>query len=111
MKDKEFIELKDIAQLEPLSGFRVKFIHSSNMTFAYWKIKANAVLPEHHHVHEQVAMVTKGELELTISGTTRIVRPGTIAVIPSGAVHSGKAITACEVTDVFYPVREDYRNK
>jgi quercetin dioxygenase-like cupin family protein len=81
------------------------------MTFAYWKIKANAVLPEHKHVREQVAMITNGELELTVNGTTRILHPGIIAVIPSNAVHSGKAITDCEITDVFYPVREDCRNK
>ena len=33
---------------------------------------------------------------------------GMIATIPSHAVHSGKAITKCELIDTFCPVREDY---
>ena len=105
----EFIELKDIKQLEPLSGFKVKFVHSANMTFAYWEVKANAILPEHKHPHEQVSMVTKGQFELTINGKSKILQPGSVAVIPSNAPHSAVAITDCEITDVFYPIREDYK--
>ena len=56
-------------------------------------------------------MVTKGEFELTINCETRILRPGNIAVIPSDVLHSAKAITDCEITDVFYPIREDYKNR
>ena len=29
-------------------------------------------------------------------------------MIPSNATHSGRAITACRILDVFYPLREDY---
>ena len=34
---------------------------------------------------------------------------GEVAVIPSGAVHSGRALTQCRFLDVFHPVREDYK--
>ncbi len=106
---KNFIELKDIPQQEPLPGLKVRFVHSEKMTLAYWEISEGAILPEHHHVHEQVATVTKGELELTINGHSQILKSGMVAVIPSQAIHSATAITYCEVTDVFYPVREDYK--
>jgi len=53
--------------------------------------------------------VTKGELELTIDQETRIMKAGMVAVIPSNTNHSARAITKVEVTDVFYPVREDYK--
>jgi len=105
----EFIDLKNIQQLEPLSGFRVKFVHSANMTFAFWEIKANSILPEHKHVQEQVSMVTKGEFELTMNGKSKILQPGIVTIIHSNALHSAKAITDCEITDVFYPIREDYK--
>jgi quercetin dioxygenase-like cupin family protein len=35
-------------------------------------------------------------------------KTGSVAVIPSNARHSGKAVTACRILDVFYPLREDY---
>lgn len=32
-----------------------------------------------------------------------------IAIIPSNIPHSAKALTACKVTDIFSPVRKDYK--
>ncbi|MGV3492057.1 MAG: cupin domain-containing protein [Devosia sp.] len=90
-------------------GFHGRFIHSGRMTFARWRIDAGAVLPEHHHEHEQVAMVLGGEIELTVDGVTQRVKAGGVLVIPPNAVHSGRAITAVDVIDAFAPVREDYR--
>jgi quercetin dioxygenase-like cupin family protein len=98
-------------KIEPktiIPGFRARFVHSANMTFALWDIDAGGALPDHSHPHEQVVHQLYGELELTIDGVTTILRPGTVAVIPPNAVHSGRALTACHVMDVFYPLREDY---
>jgi len=103
--------LFDWNKIEPrtvIPGFRAKFVHSANMTFALWDIDAGAALPEHSHPHEQVVHQLEGELELTIEGVTAVLRPGNVATIPSHAVHSGRALTACRVMDTFYPLREDY---
>ncbi len=106
----KILELKDVTPKEPFKDCEVKFIHSENVSLAFWKIKSNGVLPEHSHIHEQVTVVTKGELELTMQGKTQILVPGMVAIIPSNVRHLAKAITDCELTDVFYPIREDYRN-
>lgn len=104
-----FIHLSDIEARELLPGFSVKFIHTEKMTLAYWDIKAGSILPEHNHPHEQVAaQVISGEFELTLEGESKVMKAGDIAVIPSNAVHSGRAITDCQLLDVFSPVREDY---
>jgi len=104
-----FLNLNDIASKELLPGFSVKMVHTEKMTLAYWDIKAGSVLPEHSHPHEQVAaQVIAGEFELTLSGETKVMTSGDVAVIPSNAIHSGKAITDCQLLDVFSPVREDY---
>lgn len=79
------------------------------MTVTRWSVEAGAEFPEHAHPHEQISIVLDGEFALTIDGETRVLRPGHIALIPSGAVHSGHAVTECELLDVFSPVREDYR--
>ena len=101
------IDLQTIQQTEPVEGYRVRFVQ--NMTLAFWEVKAGAALPEHAHPHEQVSVVTKGCFELTIEGKQKTMQPGLVAVIPSHAQHSGKAITDCEIIDTFYPVREDYQ--
>jgi quercetin dioxygenase-like cupin family protein len=79
------------------------------MTSVYWSIQAGCELPAHAHPHEQVAHLLEGEFELVINGESQILKPGMVAVIPSHAVHSGRAISACRILDVFHPVREDYR--
>lgn len=104
-----YVDINSIKLQEPLPGLKVRFVHSKNMTLAFWQIDEGAVLPNHNHPHEQVSMVTKGEFELTIDSDTQVVKPGMVAVIPSNAFHSAKALTYCEVTDVFYPIREDYK--
>ena len=104
-----FLKLEELQIKQPFSGFKVRFVHSTTMTFAHWAIEAGATLPEHSHPHEQVANVITGEFELTINGETRRLGPGSVGIIPSNALHSGKAVTNCHIIDAFYPIREDYR--
>ena len=103
-----FKKLKDIEEKEIIPDYKVWFIHTKNMTLAYWNIKANAILPEHSHQHEQVANVIEGKFELKVGDEIRIMEYGDIAVIPPNIKHSGRAITNCRIIDCFYPVREDY---
>jgi quercetin dioxygenase-like cupin family protein len=104
-----FLNLHELEKKQIFPGFRGRFVHSESMTFAYWDIEAGAVLPEHSHSHQQVASIIEGEFELTVNGETKVLRPGSVAIIPSDAIHSGRAITSCRVIDVFYPIREDYQ--
>ena len=102
------IEWDKIERKTVIPGFHGKFAHSTNMTFVLWDIDKGAILPEHSHVHEQVVHVYEGELEVTVDGKTTVLHGGSIGVIPSNAVHSGRALTDCRVMDAFYPLREDY---
>lgn len=104
-----FQDLAEIEKREPVKGCAVRFVHSENMTLAYWTIEPGAAIPEHAHPHEQIASIIEGTFELTIEGETGTLGPECVAVIPSGAIHSGRALTKCRVIDAFYPVREDYR--
>ena len=65
-------------------------------------------LLEPSHPHEQVIHLLEGEFSLTIAGKSNVIKAGSVAVVPSNARHSGKAVTACSTLDVFYPLREDY---
>lgn len=104
-----FFHVDELEKKELIPGFTGRFVHTSHMTFACWDIEAGAELPEHSHPHEQVVNMIEGEFELVIDGERKICYPGSMAVIPPDAVHSGRAVTRCRILDVFYPVREDYR--
>jgi quercetin dioxygenase-like cupin family protein len=101
--------LNEIPSKEVFPGFVGRFIHSDNMTFAYWEIKKGSSLPEHSHVHEQVVNMLEGEFEITLNGEANPLTAGMVLPIPSHAKHAGRAITDCKILDVFYPVREDYK--
>jgi len=102
-------ELKDLPQKETFPGYTGRFIHTQNMTFAYWHVKAGSIAPEHSHMHEQVAQITEGKFILTVDGHPIELEPGKVVVIPANVKHSGIAVTDCQLLDVFSPVREDYR--
>lgn len=104
-----FLRLDDLHQRDILPGCHVRFVHSDNMTFAYWDLDEGALIPEHAHPHEQVCTVIEGELKLMIDGQTRVMTRGQVGVIPSNAPHLARARTKCFVQDVFWPIREDYR--
>lgn len=102
-------KLENIVPREIMPGFFGRMIHSESMSFVYWDIKEGSPLPEHSHMHEQVANMLEGKFLLIIAGESRELVPGDVAIIPSHALHSGKALTDCKILDVFCPVREDYK--
>ena len=102
-------EISKIGQREIQKGFKGRFCHTNSFTIAFWEIDKDAILPEHSHIHEQTTQVIEGKLEMVIGNIHSIMEPGMIANIPANVIHSGKALTNCKVTDVFSPVREDYK--
>lgn len=103
-----FLDFDHIPEVEIMPGFHARMIHGDAVSVIRFRIEAGSVLKEHFHVHEQVTNVLAGQLELKVSGETRILGPGQSVVIPSNVPHSGKALTDCLVLDVFQPVRADY---
>ena len=49
-----FLDLADIAAREIIKGYHGKFVHTDNVTVAYWDIDAGAAIPDHAHPHEQI---------------------------------------------------------
>src|ERR1700690_2422880 len=84
-----------------------KTIHGTNLTIARLEIRKDAVVPEHSHINEQIAMVERGALKFFIEGGEQIVRGGEALVIPPNVPHAVEALEDSSVTDVFSPVRED----
>lgn len=106
-----FLDLNDLKAKEMVPGFWGKFTHTDNITLAIWQIETGAELPLHAHPHEQVTTLIKGDFELTIAGETCQLKSGMVAIVPPNVPHSGRALSACQILDVFYPIRVEYQNE
>ena len=89
-------------------GIDADFVHTDRVTLAFWCMAEGTPVPEHSHENEQIVNVLEGELELTIDGVTEVLTPGCVAVVPSGATHSGRALSDCRVIDTFQPARTHF---
>ena len=103
-----FIELKDLPELEIAKGITAHAVTADTVSVVHVNIEQGALLPEHAHHNEQVVNVIEGELELTVDGQNYSLMQGNVMVLEPNIVHSGRAVTACKVIDVFHPVRKDF---
>jgi quercetin dioxygenase-like cupin family protein len=102
-----FVNITEVKPVTLLPGWSGRFVHSQNLTLAYWEIADDAQsVHEHDHPQEEVWNVIEGEIEVTINGHTQLAGPGSVAVIPAGARHSVRVLHPSRVLVVDYPIRE-----
>ncbi|HKM90994.1 MAG TPA: cupin domain-containing protein [Candidatus Acidoferrales bacterium] len=103
-----FIDTSSLAVTERLPGWYGRYFHSPSMTFAHYDFKRGSAIHEHFHPQEEVYEVIEGELEVTIDGVAKIARAGLVAIVPSNARHSVKALTDGRAIIVDYPLRREF---
>jgi quercetin dioxygenase-like cupin family protein len=101
-----FIDTSRLDVKEPREGWKGRFFHSENMTFAYYTVEAGASIHEHAHPNDEVWNVIEGDLEVTVDGETHVAGPGCAAVVPPDTPHSVKALTDARAIVVDHPPRE-----
>jgi quercetin dioxygenase-like cupin family protein len=74
-------------------------------------LKKGCIVPEHHHVNEQITFITEGALKFWIDGEEIIVRAGEVLTIPSNMPHKAEALEDTVDYDIFNPPRADWINK
>jgi quercetin dioxygenase-like cupin family protein len=102
-----FVDVSSLKVIERLPGWHGRYFHSSSMTFAHYDFKRGSSIHEHSHAQEEVYEVVEGELEVTIDGVAEIARSGLVAIVPSNARHSVKALTDGRAIIVDYPLRRE----
>jgi quercetin dioxygenase-like cupin family protein len=103
-----FVNISSLDVVERLPGWHGRYFHSQNMTFAHYDFARGASIHEHAHEQEEVYEVIEGELEVTIDGATQIARAGLVAIVPSNARHSVRALPDGRAIIVDYPLRTDF---
>jgi mannose-6-phosphate isomerase-like protein (cupin superfamily) len=106
--DMPFLDTKGLRVIERLPGWKGRFFHTATMTFADYEFTAGSTIHEHFHPEEEVYEVIAGELEMAVDGVTDIVRPGIVAIVPSNARHSVRALTDGRVIIVDHPTRPEF---
>ena len=102
-----YYELGTLPPRELFPGFTARLVHTPLVTQSFVDCAAGASFPEHQHPHEQTVIVLDGALELRVGGATHRLTPGAVFAIPGNVPHSGTALVATRVLDVFSPPRED----
>ncbi len=102
------IEIKKLPELEIAKGIKANVVTTDTISVLHVRIEEGAILPEHSHYHEQVVNIIEGELELTVSGKTHVLKPGSVMVLEPNVIHSGRALKTCKLVDIFHPVRKDF---
>ena len=104
---------KDAADRDPLElapGARTRTFWGEKMLLSLVEIDAGAEVPLHTHPHEQGGIVVEGEMEMSIGGEVRKLKPGDMYIIPGDVEHSAKGgADAVKVLDVFSPVRTEFQ--
>lgn len=91
-------------------GVDIRTFSGERLMISHVSLEPDSVVLDHSHPHEQMGYLVSGQLEFTVGGVTRLLRPGDMWRIPGGVVHRVVAVGGPAVAiDVFQPPREDYR--
>ena len=99
-------QTEDWIQLAPGVRRKTAAVGERMMQVIVWFDKG-AKVPEHAHVHEQIASVLSGKMRFVVAGQTRDVPGGDCVMLRSNVPHSAEALEESWILDTFSPLRED----
>jgi quercetin dioxygenase-like cupin family protein len=101
-----FVDVDAIEPVEMVPGLNFRPVLGEGSIVNFVSFAPHTEAPLHSHVEEQVVIVTEGEFDFTIDGTTRTMRAGDVAVIPPWVPHGARTRDLpCRELDVFTPPR------
>ena len=72
-------------------------------------LAARTVTAIHTHVHEQMTIVARGQVDFFVEGQKRTAKAGDVLLFPSGIEHGATMLEdEVELIDIFSPPREDF---
>ncbi|EQD75472.1 Cupin 2, conserved barrel domain protein [mine drainage metagenome] len=85
-----FHSFEGLAAKEFEKGIWIKFLSVGKVQLRHIEFEPGSLIPDHRHPEEVVTMILEGEMEMTVGGETRRVRPGEVFLVPSNTDHSGR---------------------
>ena len=86
-----------------------KIVSLKNVMIMHLEIASGVQVPDHHHPHEQIGIILKGQIEVMVGDETRVIGAGEGYLIPSNVPHNSRTVSEepCVLLDIFSPIRED----
>lgn len=95
---------------ELFEGIDTRTFWGEKMLVSLVEVQPGAAVPMHSHPHEQVGIILKGSITMTLDGESRELKVGDMYLAEGGLEHGGKAgDEGCTAAEIFSPVREEYR--
>lgn len=106
-----YLDVDAVTPRQLLEGVWMRAVYGENIMMSFVNLDPGAIIPEHHHPHEQMGYVFSGELEFDIGGETKCCHTGDTYLIPGNVPHSVRVSAAgpAKVLDIFSPPREEYK--
>lgn len=99
----------DLPATEMLPGVLRREVHLEGVMITFFEFEPDAIIPEHHHPHQQITYVIEGSMEFDLDGEKRVLHAGDGVLIPPDVPHSAVILSAsCKALDAWHPIREDY---
>lgn len=105
------VHMDDYPSYEIAAGLFFRPVFAESISLNFVTFPPHSGFPTHAHPEEQVSIVREGEMDITVGGLTRRVRPGDVIVFPSNVPHSGATGDRhCRIIDIFSPPRAGIRD-
>jgi quercetin dioxygenase-like cupin family protein len=108
MKDPKLYHFDQMPFEELNDKISRRYISGVNEMLVTFHLKKGAVIPEHHHVSEQITYIVKGAVMVYAGGKEYRLNAGDVLVIPPHLPHRFVALEDTIDIDVFSPIREDW---
>lgn len=105
-----FFKIDELPGTQMLPGIERRAVWLDGVMLTFFTFEPGSIVPEHAHPNEQITLVTKGAMEFTLDGETKILRSGDGVCIPPDMPHKAVILDeATEAIDAWNPPREDYK--
>lgn len=104
-----FEKTKSTGHTEIIQGVHLKtLVYGDQTLMTEVRLEKGAVIPPHHHPHEQTGYLISGSMDFLVDGQHHIAKPGDSWSIAGDIEHGATALEESVVIEVFSPVRDDY---
>ncbi len=105
-----FFRTEDLPATEMLPGVTRRAVYLDDVMLTFFDLAPKAVIPEHHHPHQQITWIVSGVMEFNLDGEKRVLQAGDGVLIPPNMPHGAIILDElCRAIDAWHPVRDDYR--
>jgi len=105
-----YFALDELPVTDALPGVKRRAAYLEGVMLTFFDFEPEAVIPEHHHPHQQITWIVSGAMAFVLDGEKRVLRAGDGVLIPPDVPHSAVILDGpCRAIDAWHPIREDYR--